>query len=380
LQSIPSSRWSNLQVRAVVTGATGFVGGHVARLLGERGDDVTATYRNADRLPRLRSLDVREAKADVLDRASLRRAVRGADVVFHTAGFVGSRPESRVWQLNALAPRIVVEAAAAEGVPRVVLTSSVAGIGPAPDAEMAEETDVYRGDGMVYSDSKHEGEAEAFAAGARLGVEVVTVNPAYVLGVPVDRSQPGETSTRIVGNFLLGRLPAVVDGGTNIVDVEDVATGHLLAADRGKPGERYILGGVNLGWVELIDRIAALSGVHHPLVVLPTETATLARAQRTLGLPSLIAPEGILLMAQNWRASSRKARRDLGYRARALEPTLRATIDWYGELIDRGVFAGRRPSAMSLASVGMRAAQRMGVIGAAQGIERYTGRRLVAGA
>jgi dihydroflavonol-4-reductase len=367
-------------MRAVVTGATGFVGGHVARLLAERGDEVTAVYRNPERVGRLRGLDVRETKADVLDRASMRRAARGADVLFHTAGYVGSKPEELVWRLNALAPRLVVEAAAAEDVRRVVLTSSVAAIGPAPSTEAAKEGDVYRGDGMVYSESKHEGEAEALAAGVRLGVEVVTVNPAYVLGVPVDRSQPGETSTRIVGNYLLGRLPAVVDGGTNIVHVEDVAGGHLLAAELGQPGERYILGGANLGWVELIDRIASLSGVHQPLVVLPTEAATFARAQNALGLPGPIAPEGILLMAQNWRASSRKARRELGYRARPLETTLRETIDWYLELIDRGVFAGRRPSAMSVGALGMRAARRFGVIAAAQELERLSGRRLVAGA
>jgi dihydroflavonol-4-reductase len=367
-------------MKAVVTGATGFVGGHVARLLVERGDDVTATYRSPERLGRLRSLEVRKARADVLDRGALRRAMRGAELVFHTAGYVGSRPEQVVWRINSLSPRLVVEAAAAEGVGRVVLTSSVAGIGPAPPGGVAEEADVYRGDGLVYSASKHEGEAEAFAAGARLGVEVVTVNPAYVLGVPLDRSQPGETSTRIVGNYLLGRLPAVVAGGTNIVDVADVAHGHLLAAERGEPGERYILGGANLGWVELIDRIASLSGVHRPIVVLPVASAAVARVQDFLGLPGPIAPEGILLMAENWRCSSRKARRDLGYRARSLESTLRETIDWYGELIERGVFAGRRPSALSAASAGLAAARRLGVVAGLHGVERWTGRRLVAGA
>src|SRR4051794_2119467 len=139
-------------MRAVVTGATGFVGGHVTRLLAERGDDVVATYRNPERLQRLRSLDVPAVKADVLDRASLRRALRGADIVFHTAGYVGSRPAERVWRMNALAPRIVVEAAAAESVPRMVLTSSVAAVGPAEPGEMAAEDDVYRGGplGLAY--------------------------------------------------------------------------------------------------------------------------------------------------------------------------------------------------------------------------------------
>ena len=366
-------------MRAVVTGSTGFVGGHVARLLAERGDEVTATYRDAERLERLRQIDVREVKADILDRAAMRRSMRGAEVVFHTAGFVGSKPADQVWKLNALAPRLVVEAAAAEGVGRVVVTSSVAAIGPAAPGEIAEETDDYRGGDGAYADSKHEGEAEAFAAGARLGVEVVSVDPSYVLGVPVDRSQPGETSTRIVGNYLLGRMPAVVDGGTNIVDVEDVARGHLLAADKGVPGERYILGGENMGWVELIDRIAALAGVHHPLIVLPVEAATVARATLAARLPTPIAPEGILLMAENWRASSRKARRVLGFTTRSVDATLVETIDWYRELIDRGVFAGRGASGMSIASVGMRAADRAGLMRGLRGLERWSGRRLVAG-
>src|SRR5436305_1995286 len=270
-----------------VTGATGFVGAHVARLLVERGDPVRVTYRDRDRLERLAELDVDPVRADVLDRGALRRALRGCEVAFHTAGYVGSRPRERVWELNALSPRILIEAAAAEEVGRVVVTSSVAAIGRAPHGEAATEETIFRGGefGMAYADAKHEGEAEALAAGARLGVEVVLVNPAYVLGVPVDRSQPGETSTRVVGNYLLGRLPAVVDGATNVVDVEDVAAGHLMALERGRPGERYVLGGYNLTWVELIDRLAVASGVRRPIAVLPREVGGLARLQEQLRVP-----------------------------------------------------------------------------------------------
>src|SRR5919197_233830 len=318
-----------------VTGATGFVGAHVARLLAARGDRTRVTFRDAGRLGRLSSLDVDPVRADVLDRAGLRRAVRGCEVVFHTAGYVASRPVERVWEMNALAPRLVVEAAAAEGVRRVVHTSSVAALGRAPHGEAADESTVYRsGDfGLAYGDAKHEGEAEAFAAGARLGVEVVVVNPAYVLGVPVDPYQPGETSTRVVGNFLLGKLPGVVDGATNVVDVEDVAAGHLLAAEKGKPGERYVLGGYNLSWVDVVDRLAEASGVRRPLLVLPREGGELARGQGELRLPGPIAPEAFALMAQNWRASSRKAKRELGYRTRPLDRTVQATVAWYRELI-----------------------------------------------
>ena len=115
----------------------------------------------------------------------------------------------------------------------MVVTSSVAGIGPPAPGEIGTEEDPYRagGLGLTYVDSKHEGELEALAAGARLGVEVVVVNPSYVLGVPRRPLQPGETSTRTIGNYLRGRLPAVVDGHTDIVDVRDVAAGHLRAAE-----------------------------------------------------------------------------------------------------------------------------------------------------
>jgi dihydroflavonol-4-reductase len=366
-------------VNVCVTGATGFIGSHVANLAAEAYGPPRVTFRTEERLERLGDVEVEPVKADVLDRGALRRAFRGCELVFHAAGYVGSRPRERVWQVNALAPRIAVEAAAAEGVRRVVVTSSVAGIGPAPPDRPGTEDDVYRsgGLGLTYPDAKHEGESEALAAGARLGVEVVVVNPSYVFGSPIDRSQPGETSSRMIGNYLRGRLPAVVDGETNVVDVRDVAKGHLRAAERGRAGGRYVLGGHDLRWVELLERVAELSGVHYPLVVLPPETATLARAAEAMGIPALIPAEAFALMAQNWRFSSRKARRELGYRPRTLDRTLRDTIDWYRELIDGGALDGARPSPLSLAAAGVRLAGRTGVLGGVGLAERYLGRRLV---
>lgn len=364
-----------------MTGATGFVGGHVARALVERGDEVRVAFRDEARLARLAGLQVDTVKADVMDRAAMRRAFKGCELVFHAVGYVASSPRERVWQVNAMSPRLAVEAAAAEHVPRVVLTSSVAGIGPVPPGEVGTEEDHYRGGGLglVYADAKHEGEVEALAAGARTGVEVVVVNPAYVLGVPIDRSQPGETSTRTIGHYLRGRLPAVVDGQTNIVDVRDVATGHLRAAEKGRPGERYILGGHDISWVEFIEKVAELSGVRHPLAVLPPGLAEAARRGESLGMWMPISAEGLVLMAQNWRYSSRKARGELGYRPRKLDTTLSETIDWYRELIDSGTLRGGRVTPMSLAAVGMRLAGRVGVLGGVRAAERYAGRRLVAG-
>ena len=364
-----------------VTGATGFIGGHVARLERQRGELVRVTYRDEARLTRLGGLDVEPVKADVLDRAAMRRALRGCKLLHHTAGYVGARPVERVWEVNALSPRIAVEAAAAEGVERVVLTSSVAGIGPAPPGEIGTEETIFGagGLGLTYVDAKHEGEAQALAAGARLGVEVVVVNPSYVFGVPIDRSQPGETSTRMVGNYLLGRLPAVVDGQSNAVDVRDAASGQVKAARRGKPGERYILGGHDTGWVELMEQVATLSGIDHPLVVLPTESAQLARVADALGLPFLVAPEGVVLMAQNWRYSSRKAKRELGYRVRPLDDTLGDTVRWYQELIERDLLRSEGRSPLSLAALGVRLADRTGLLTGLRVAERWAGRRLVAG-
>jgi dihydroflavonol-4-reductase len=366
-------------VTVCVTGATGFIGSHVAKLAAELHGGARVTYRDEARLETLASVDAEPVKADVLDRAALRRAFRGCELVFHAAGYVGSRPPELVWRVNALAPRIAVEVAAAEGVRRVVVTSSVAGIGPAPPGRAGNEEDVYRGGGLGlrYPDAKHEGESEALAAGARLGVEVVVVNPSYVFGAPLDRSRPGETSTRLIGNYLRGRLPAVVDGETNAVDVLDVARGHMKAAERGRAGERYVLGGHDVRWVELLERVAELSGVRHPLVVLPAEAAAATRAAKSLGLPTPGLSEGILLMAQNWRYSSAKARRELGYRARPLDRTLKDTIDWYLELMDRGTLGVARPSPMSLAAAGVRLAGRAGVLAGVQAAERWVGRRLV---
>jgi dihydroflavonol-4-reductase len=366
-------------VTVCLTGATGFIGAHVARLESERGERVRVTYRDESRLDRLGGIEVEPVRADVMDRAAMRRAVRGCEVLYHTAGFVGARPPQRVWDLNALSPRIAVEAAGAEGVRRVVLTSSVAGIGPVEPGRSGTEDDIYRGAGlgMTYVDAKHEGEGEALAAGARHGVEVVIVNPSYVFGIPVDRSQPGETSTRAIGNYLRGRLPAVVDGELNAVDVRDVAAGHLQAAARGRPGERYVLGGHDLTWVDLFEQVAELSGVRHPLLVIPTEAAGLARLAETLGVPLTVLTEGVGLMAQNWRYSSRKAKRELGYRSRSLKTTLRDTVRWYQELIASGAL-DRSPSPLSVAAAGLRVANRMGALAGVRAAERYLGRRLVA--
>jgi nucleoside-diphosphate-sugar epimerase len=350
----------------------------VASALAERGDDVRVTYRDRRRLVRLGGLDCEPVRADILEPAAMRAAMRGVEVAFHAAGYVGSRPAEQVFRVNAVAPRIAVEAAAAEGVRRVVVTSSVAALGPAPPRGVADERQVYRGGlGLTYADAKHEGEQEALAAGERHGSEVVVVSPSYVLGVPVDLNQAGETSTRTVGDYLLGRLPMIVSGAANFVDVRDVATSHLLAADAGEPGERYVLGGHNLSWVEFVDRLARLSRIRRRVLVVPAELAGAARLAD--GLPGPNLGEGAFLMAQNWRVSSRKARRELGHTARPLSETLRATIDWYRDLISAGAFDSRAASPVSVMATALRLGERAGLLGGLQMAERLVGRRFVAG-
>jgi len=365
-------------VTVCITGATGFIGGHLARLYADRGERVRATYRSDKRLDRLESLDVEPVKADVLDRAALRRAMRGCDLAFHTAGMVGANPVDEIWRINALGPRLAVEAAAAEGVARVVLTGSVAAIGPVEPGETGDEETLYRGAplNLTYADAKHEGEAEGLAAGARLGVEVVSVNPSYVLGPPVDPSFVGETSTRTIANYLQGRLPAVVDGDIDIVDVRDVASGHAAAASDGRPGERYVLGGHGVGWVELLERVAELSDVHNPFLVVPPEMAGPARLAEQFGLPGLVSSEALVLMGQNWRYSSAKARRELGFRSRSLNSTLRDTIAWIRELMDAGSL-NSRTSPLSLAAAGVQLSDRAGLLGGLRLAERWTGRQFV---
>lgn len=370
----------NSSMSVCVTGGTGFLGSHVVRALADADEHVRVAFRDPRRLERLGASAHEPIQADLFDRAAMRRAVKGCDVLFHVAGFVGSRPTQTAWRINALGPRRAVEAAAAEGVRRVVITSSVAGLGPAPAGEIGSEDDPYRGSGLglVYMDSKHEGELEALAAGARSGVEVVIVNPSYVLGVPIDRSQPGETSTRVIGNYLRGRLPAVVDGRSDFVDVRDVARGHLRAAQRGRPGERYVLGGHDGSWVTLIERVSELSGVHHPVAVLPPALGSVARRIESVGLRPPIGSEALMLMGMNWSYSSRKARAELGYRSRALDTTLADTIDWYSELIDAGSVGGGI-SPLSLGALGMRAAGAARLTDIARLAGRRAGVQLIAG-
>jgi dihydroflavonol-4-reductase len=313
----------------LVTGATGFVGSHVARALVARGDDVRVTVRATSNLDALAGLDVRTTIADLTDRRAVRRALKGVSRVFHVAGSTNLRaPEEALFEANVVATRVVLEECLRAEVERVVHTSSTAAIGPAPKGGTADERTLWRGGlGIPYADAKHEAEVEALRIAAR-GLPVVVVCPAYVLG----RGDLGRSSTELVRRFMLRRIPAYVDGAINVVDVEDVAAGMLLADAAGIPGERYILGNRNYTWDRLFADLARLSGVEPPAVRL-SRAAALALAEALVRAPgpTPITPVEVRSAAQWWTYRSTKARRELGWTTRPHEETVEATVAWYRE-------------------------------------------------
>jgi dihydroflavonol-4-reductase len=317
--------------KTLVTGATGFIGSHVVRRLLERGDDVRAATRASSSVESLQGLECERVRCDLLDRRATRRALADVDRVFHCAGLTSLRQEDvdLLVRVNVDATRLLLEECLRAEVERVTYTSSVAAIGPAPAGERGDERQVFTAGslGIPYVNSKHEAEVEALRIAAR-GLRLVCVNPCVVFGA-------GDVyggSTGLVRRFLLGRIPAYVDGGLNIVDVEDVAAGHLLADERGLPGERYILAGRNYTIHRLFADLGRISGVEPPAIRL-SEGAALRVAQladRVPGVPPITVNE-VKAVSQWWTYSAAKAKRELGWTARSHEETLEATVVYWME-------------------------------------------------
>ena len=314
----------------LLTGANGFIGSHVAARLVERGDEVRATVRSGSGRQTLEQMGIKTVKADIRDRPAMRRALRGADRVFHVAGTTNlALPRAEAFSQNVEGTRIVLEEALRAEVTRLVYTSSVAAIGPAPAGQVADESNVWDAGGyrIPYVDSKHEAEATAMRLLAR-GLPLVIVNPAHVMGA----GDPGRSSTTLVKRFLRRQIPAYVDGTLNIVGVEDVADGHLRADEQGAIGERYILGNRNFTFDRLFADLARLSGVEPPPLKLPVSVA-LALAGAAQRIPTIKAPEPVEIRAAslNWAFTSKKAKRELEWRPAPHEDSLQATIDFYRE-------------------------------------------------
>jgi dihydroflavonol-4-reductase len=328
--------------KTLVTGATGFIGSHVARLLAERGDLLRLTAREGSPTEALADIEHETVKCDLLDRRAVRRALRGVDRVFHCAGLVSlrKRDERRVFDVNVLATRTLLEECLRANIGRVVFTSSAAAIGPAPRGGAADETQVFTAGelGIPYVNSKHEAEVEALRLAAH-GLPVVCVNPTFVYGWGDVHSG----STNIVRRFLLGRIPVYTDGALNVVDVEDVARGHLLADEKGEPGERYILGNRNYTWDRLFADLARVSGVEPPPLKLPPQLAVLLAEllERGPGRAPATAVE-VRSASQWWTYRNAKAKRELGWTTSPHEDTIEATVRWYLERDGDRMARGRR--------------------------------------
>jgi dihydroflavonol-4-reductase len=291
--------------KTLVTGGNGFVGSALVRQLVRRGD---------------------------LDRSAVRRALKGVDRVFHVAGVVSMRPAEaeRMYDVNVRGTRTVLEESLRAGVERVVLTSSVASIGPAKPGGTADERQVFTAGnlGIDYVNSKHEAEVEAFRLAAK-GLPLVAVNLAWAFG----RGDVYARTTSIVRRFLLRRIPAYVPGALNVVDVEDVARGHVLADERGAVGERYILGNRNYTFDRLFADLGRYSGVEPPALRLPPGAALrLAQAVEAASLRrSPINVQEVRVGSQWWTYRNTKAKRELGWQPSPHEDTIEATVQWYLE-------------------------------------------------
>jgi dihydroflavonol-4-reductase len=272
-------------------------------------------------------------EADIRDRPSIRRALKGADRVFHVAGLQSTHPNDaeRLFQVNVEGTRIVLEEALRAGVERVVYTSSAAAVGPAPEGETADERQLFTAGhlNIPYVNSKHEAEVEAMRIAAK-GLPLVVVNPCNVFG----RGDIYARATSMVRRFLLGRFPVYTNGALNVIDVGDVAQGHLLADERGLVGERYILGNRNYTTDRLFSDLARLSGVETPPLKLdPTVALRLGQAVEGV-VPRGRAPisaDEIRLTTCWWTYRNAKAKRELGFQPSHHEDTIEDTVEWYLE-------------------------------------------------
>jgi len=319
---------------ALVTGANGFVGCHVVRALAARGTHVRALVRpSADRRA-LEGLDCELAWGDLRDREAVERAVRGCDEVYHVGADyrLWVMDEAPMYAANVEGTRNVIRAAHAAHVRRVIHTSTVGALGLGADGLGREDTPV-KLDAMVgpYKRSKFLAEQEAVKA-ANTGIPVVIVNPSTPIG---PRDYKPTPTGRIIVDFLNRRVPAYVDTGLNLVAVEDCARGHLLAAEHGRVGQKYILGGENLTLKEMLQRLSRLSGLAAPRVRLPFAVAlgfafgAEAVARTITHRPPRASLTEVRMARKKMFFDSAKARAELGYEATPINDALDRAIEFF---------------------------------------------------
>jgi dihydroflavonol-4-reductase len=316
--------------RVFLTGGSGLIGGALAARLAERGDDVVALARSDEGERALAVRGARVVRGDVLDEDALAAGMAGCELLYHVAGINTLCPDdpAALFHVNVRGAETAARAAARAGVGRVVLTSSAASLGEAHGTVGREDTP-HRGTYLsVYERSKHEGEIAAFAAARRAGVELVSVNPSSVQG-------PGRAggTGRIMIAYLNGRLRAFVDTQISIVDIADCVEAHVLAAERGADGERYVISGSTISSREALEIVSELSGVRHDVKLLPPVVARAAGALvegafRARGRTPPMCREMVRTLLHGHRYDGSRATRELGLEYTPVAETFRRTIDW----------------------------------------------------
>ena len=321
----------------LVTGGSGFVGSHLVRLLLEAGETVRVLVRPTSALDNLTGLKVECTPGDLRDSASLERAVRGCAQVYHCAADyrLWTPDPSELYRANVEGTENLLKACRAAGVERVVVTSSVAAVGIPKDGTPGNEDTPVTLEDMIghYKRSKFLAEQVAMRFAAE-GDPVVVVNPS----TPVGPGDVKPTATgRIVTDFLNGRLPAYVQTGLNLVAVEDVARGHLLAARLGTPGRRYILGGQDMTLKEILETLADLSGLPAPTPEIPLWFATCVAHVDTFVSAGILRREprvpieGVRMARKRMFFDSTRARQELGFEPGPVRPALERAIRWFSD-------------------------------------------------
>jgi dihydroflavonol-4-reductase len=320
----------------LVTGATGFVGSSVVKALLARGQPVRVLIRAGSNRHNLRNLAVETVVGDLEEPSTLRRVVAGCKALYHVAAdyrLWAPRPGA-MYRTNVDGTRALLRTAMDAGVERIVYTSTVATLGLEPDGQLADESTPSSIEDMIghYKRSKYLAEQAVHELIDRDGLPAVIVNPSAPIGPGDVRPTP---TGRIVIEAAKGRIPAYVDTGLNVVHVDDVAAGHLLAYERGALGERYILGGENLTLGEVLTLIAVLAGRRPPRLRLSTGLvlpiaylSEIAARLRRSGEP-LLTVDGVRMARKRMHYSSAKATRELGYRSRPAEDAVRDALDWF---------------------------------------------------
>ena len=322
-------------MRAFVTGATGFVGSHVARELAEQGAELRLLTRKSSRTENIEGLKAELITGDLADAASLKRGMQSCDYVFHVAADyrLWVRDPRAMYRANVEGTRAIMQAAQECGVRRVIYTSTVATMGFTANGQPCEEQSPVSLAEMIghYKRSKFMAE-QAVLQAARSGARVVLVNPTTPIG---ERDIKPTPTGRIIVDFLNRKFPAYVDTGLNLVDVREVARAHVAAIERARPGERYILGGENLTLKQILDKLAAITGLPSPTMKVPHAVALGFAACDQFFTGTLRSKEpratvdAVRMGRKKMFASSAKAERELGLRIIPVEDALRRAVDWF---------------------------------------------------